>query len=130
VRAVLPPGPRAPSVVQTLEWVVRPDVLLRRSALAAPPLAAQVLTAAGLAVDERPDGAWHAEWPALQLLARHAVAAAHAAAELLDGLEVDGDAAARNLHEHLDVDPDAADTGAAAAVVDRVLARYEPGEEP
>src|SRR3954470_1187084 len=32
VRAVLPPGPSAPSAVQTLEWLARPTVLLRRSA--------------------------------------------------------------------------------------------------
>ncbi|MFD6134747.1 lyase family protein [Isoptericola sp. NPDC056618] len=126
------------------------SVLVRRSALAAPPLAAQVLASAGQAVDERPDGAWHAEWPALQQLARHAVAAAHSAAELLEGLEVDEEAVARNLREQLGVGPaapddagdeepgdeeaagaraagdEAADTGAAAALVDRVLARHAP----
>ncbi|MEU2200421.1 lyase family protein [Isoptericola sp. NPDC019482] len=103
------------------------SVLVRRSALAAPPLAAQVLASAGQAVDERPDGAWHAEWPALQQLARHAVGAAHAAAELLAGLGVDGAAVARNLREQLDL-PSAGrvDTGEAAALVDRVLARYSP----
>ena len=41
-------------------------VLIRSAALRAPGLAAQLHLAAGLAVDERPDGAWHAEWPALQ----------------------------------------------------------------
>lgn len=106
------------------------SVLLRRSALAAPPLVAQVTTAAGLAVDERPDGAWHAEWPALQLLARHTVASAHLAAELLGGLEVDAAAAARNLREHLDVDPAVADTGVAGAVVDRVLDELADPAEP
>ena len=100
------------------------SVLVRRSAIAAPHLAAQVLTAAGLAVDERPDGAWHAEWPALQQLARHAVASAHAAAELLEGLEVDADAVARNLRAGLPEAGRAPDVGAAAAVVDRVLARF------
>ncbi|MCK9794486.1 lyase family protein [Isoptericola sp. 4D.3] len=101
------------------------SVLVRRSALAAPALASQVLASAGQAVDERPDGAWHAEWPALQQLARHAVASAHAAAELLDGLEVDTAAVARHLREQLGVDADV-DTGAAATVVDRVLDRYAP----
>ena len=104
------------------------SVLVHRSALAAPSLVAQVTTAAGLAVDERPDGAWHAEWPALQLLARHAVASAHLAAELLEGLEVDAAAAARHLQEHLDVAPQAADTGAAGLVVDRVLAEWDRPE--
>ena len=70
------------------------SVLLRRSAIAAPHLAATVLSAAGLAADERSDGAWHAEWPALQQLARHAVVTARLAAELLEGLEVDTSAAA------------------------------------
>ncbi|GAB2476272.1 lyase family protein [Xylanimonas ulmi] len=105
-------------------------VLLRRSAIAAPPLAATVLTAAGLAHDERPDGAWHAEWPALQQLARHAVVGAGLAAELLDGLEVDAAAAEANLRAAL---PDARGVGAAPAVVDRVLAHLadvNPSEEP
>lgn len=104
------------------------SVLIRRSAIVAPHLAAQVFAAAGLAVDERPDGAWHAEWPALQQLARHTVAAAQAAAELLEGLEVDERAVARNLREGL---PDAGptpDVGAAAAIVDRVLGRAAQGE--
>ncbi len=96
------------------------SVLLRRSAIAAPHLAATVLSAAGLAVDERSDGAWHAEWPALQQLARHAVIAAGLGAELLEGLQVDTSAAARNLHVAL---PDAQGVGMAPAVVERVLAQ-------
>jgi 3-carboxy-cis,cis-muconate cycloisomerase len=100
------------------------SVLVRRSAIAAPHLAAQVLTAAGLAVDERSDGAWHAEWPALQQLARNAVASAHAAAELLEGLEVDAEAVARNLRDGLPDAGPAPEVGAAAAVVDRVLDRF------
>jgi 3-carboxy-cis,cis-muconate cycloisomerase len=101
------------------------SVLLRRSAIAAPHLAATVQSAAGLAVDERSDGAWHAEWPALQQLARHAVAAARLGAELLEGLEVDTSAAARNLHTAL---PDAHGVGVAPAVVDRVLAQLAATE--
>jgi 3-carboxy-cis,cis-muconate cycloisomerase len=100
------------------------SVLVRRSAITAPHLAAQVLSAAGLAVDERSDGAWHAEWPALQQLARHTVASARAATELLEGLEVDTDAVGRNLRAGL---PDAgrsSDVGAAATVVDRVLDHF------
>ncbi|MFI9488610.1 lyase family protein [Promicromonospora sp. NPDC052451] len=104
------------------------SVLLRRSALAAPHLAATVRTAAGLAADERPDGAWHAEWPALRDLARHAVAASRLGAELLDGLEVDAEAAARNLRAAL---PDAHGVGLAPALVDRVLAATDDRtEEP
>jgi 3-carboxy-cis,cis-muconate cycloisomerase len=40
-------------------------------------------------VDERPDGAWHAEWETLATLARRSVVAASQAAELLEGLVVD-----------------------------------------
>ncbi|PUB24982.1 3-carboxy-cis,cis-muconate cycloisomerase [Promicromonospora sp. AC04] len=106
------------------------SVLVRRSAIAAPHLAAQVLAAAGLAVDERSDGAWHAEWPALQQLARHAIASAHAAAELLEGLEVDADAVARNLHDGLPGAGPAPDVDAATAVVDRVLDGFADGTRP
>ena len=38
------------------------SVLVRRAALTAPGLGATLHTAAALAVDERPDGSWHAEW--------------------------------------------------------------------
>lgn len=106
------------------------SVLVRRSAIAAPHLAAQVLAAAGLAVDERSDGAWHAEWPALQQLARHAVASAHVATELLDGLEVDADAVARNLRDGLPAVGPAPDVESAAAVVDRVLDQFAAQPRP
>ncbi|HEY0002548.1 MAG TPA: lyase family protein [Actinoplanes sp.] len=65
------------------------SVLIRRAALAAPPLAATLHTAAAEAVDERPDGAWHIEWATLRTLARRAVVAASQTAELLAGLHVD-----------------------------------------
>jgi 3-carboxy-cis,cis-muconate cycloisomerase len=64
-------------------------VLIRRAALAAPPLAATLHTAAANAVDERPDGAWHVEWPTLRTLARRAVVAAAQTADLLGDLQVD-----------------------------------------
>ncbi|MHC5558401.1 lyase family protein [Kocuria sp. U4B] len=65
------------------------SVLLKRTALSAPQLAAQLHVAASLVVDERPDGSWHTEWPALRELARLAVAASSHAAELTGGLVVD-----------------------------------------
>jgi 3-carboxy-cis,cis-muconate cycloisomerase len=65
------------------------SVLIRRAALAAPPLAATLHTAAASAVDERPDGAWHLEWATVRTLTRRAVVAASQTAELLAGLEVD-----------------------------------------
>ncbi len=64
-------------------------VLVRRAALAGPPLAATLHTAAAAAVDERPDGAWHVEWATLRTLARRTVAAGSQTAELLAGLRVD-----------------------------------------
>ncbi|MCW2835016.1 MAG: fumarate lyase [Nocardioides sp.] len=67
------------------------SVLIRRAALAAPPLAATLHTAAALAGDERPDGPWHAEWAALRDLARRTVVAGSQATDLLAGLRVDGD---------------------------------------
>ncbi|WP_298586152.1 lyase family protein [uncultured Kocuria sp.] len=65
------------------------SVLIRRTALTAPQLVAQLHLAASQYVDERPDGAWHTEWPALRELARLAVAASSHAAELTAGLTVD-----------------------------------------
>ena len=73
------------------------SVLIRSAALRVPQLGATLHLAAALAVDERPDGAWHAEWPTLtELLSLARGAAAHGAA-LARGLQVDDDAVARNL---------------------------------
>lgn len=65
------------------------SVLVRRHALAAPPLAATLHTAAASYVDERPDGAWHVEWETLATLARRSVVAASQTTELVGGLRVD-----------------------------------------
>jgi 3-carboxy-cis,cis-muconate cycloisomerase len=64
------------------------SVLIRRAALTNPPLAATLHAAAAAAVDERPDGGWHAEWFTLRTLARHTATAAAQATELLTGLRV------------------------------------------
>lgn len=72
-------------------------VLVRSAALRAPHLSATLHTAAALAVDERPDGAWHAEWPALRELLRLARGAAATAVDLVGGLRIDSAAIARNL---------------------------------
>ena len=72
-------------------------VLLRRAALAAPALGATLHCAAGASVDERADGAWHAEWSTLATLARRSVVAAAQATDLLSGLTFDTDRAAANL---------------------------------
>ncbi|WGX94976.1 lyase family protein [Nocardioides sp. L-11A] len=65
------------------------SVLVGAAARQAPALAGQLHLAAAGAVDERPDGAWHAEWPALARLLELAVTTASQAAELVAGLQVD-----------------------------------------
>jgi 3-carboxy-cis,cis-muconate cycloisomerase len=79
------------------------SILIRRAAICAPPLAATLHTAAGLANDERPDGAWHAEWDTLRILARRAVVAASQCSELLAGLGVNSEQMAKNLGNAADV---------------------------
>lgn len=72
-------------------------ILIRRAALSAPPLAAALHTASALAHDERPDGAWHAEWDTLRTLIRRTVVAGSQCTELLAGLEVHSERMAANL---------------------------------
>lgn len=91
------------------------SVLLRSAALAAPNHAAQLFLAAGTAVDERPDGAWHSEWPALRELLRLAGGAAEKLAELASGLTVDPEAMARN-----------AAMGGDLLVSERIVSRFAP----
>ncbi|MDQ7879412.1 lyase family protein [Microbacterium sp. QXD-8] len=73
------------------------SVLIRSAALRAPQLGATLHLASALATDERPDGAWHAEWPTLRELLRLALGATAHAAALVTDLHVDTDAVARNL---------------------------------
>ena len=72
-------------------------VLVRSAALQAPQLGATLHLASALAVDERPDGAWHAEWPTLRELLRLALGASAHASSLAAHLRVDVDAGTRNL---------------------------------
>ena len=53
------------------------------------PAYVSILSASMLAEDERPAGAWHAEWQPLREALRLAGGAAHTAAELAEGLVVD-----------------------------------------
>ena len=113
--------------------------LVHAAALQAPQLAAQLHLCAGQAVDERPPGAWHAEWPALGRLLRLAVVAADQAVELVTGLQVDTGAMARRadvaadllLAERQGARPGgpAAYLGAADAFVDAVLDRFRGGRD-
>ncbi|WP_371476565.1 3-carboxy-cis,cis-muconate cycloisomerase [Kitasatospora sp. NBC_00315] len=71
--------------------------LMAAAARQVPALAA-VLFAAVAAEDERPAGAWHAEWQPLRESLRLVGAAARAAAELVAGLQVHPHRMADNLH--------------------------------
>lgn len=73
------------------------SVLIRSAALQAPGLAAQLHFAAANFNDERPDGAWHSEWPALRGLLRLTLGAATQLRELAEGLRVFPEAMRRNL---------------------------------
>ena len=73
------------------------SVLVRSAALQAPGLAAQLHLAAATFNDERPDGAWHTEWPALRQLLALTLGAAGHLRELAEGLQVFPDAMRRNL---------------------------------
>jgi len=73
------------------------SVLLRSLSLRAPGLASTLHVAAAASVDERPDGAWHAEWPALRELLRMVVGGMATLDELTAGLTIDLDAVAANL---------------------------------
>ncbi len=110
------------------------SVLIRRAALAAPGLGAQLHLAAADARDERPDGAWHLEWSALRDLGRHTATAY--TTDLLDGLRVDTErmratldnAAGAVLAERASLVPRSTGSvadylGAADLIVDSVLDR-------
>jgi 3-carboxy-cis,cis-muconate cycloisomerase len=72
-------------------------VLIRRAALTAGPLGATLHAASAASVDERSDGAWHAEWATLRTLARRTVVAAAHTSDLVAGLRIDEARAAANL---------------------------------
>jgi 3-carboxy-cis,cis-muconate cycloisomerase len=112
------------------------SVLIRRAALTAGPLAGTLHTASALSVDERADGAWHAEWATARTLARRTVVAAAHTSELLTGLAIDRDRAATNLSRAGDLraeqrtmagltgrEPNPAYLGAAHLFVDAALDR-------
>jgi 3-carboxy-cis,cis-muconate cycloisomerase len=72
------------------------SVLIQAATRQAPGIAAELHRSA-IAVDERPDGAWHAEWQPLRELLRVTGGAASLAAELLTGLRVDAERMRANL---------------------------------
>jgi 3-carboxy-cis,cis-muconate cycloisomerase len=99
------------------------SVLIRRAALTAPGLAAQLHLAAAAVVDERPDGSWHTEWSALGDLSRHTLTAASQTAELLEGLHVDTARMAALVKQQASALT--AEQRSIAALLDR-----EPGTDP
>ena len=90
------------------------SVLVRSASLQAPMLGAHLHLAAGSAVDERPDGPWHSEWPALRRLFVLAATAAAQSADLVRELQVDAEAMNRR----------------AEAASDELLAERGSGTEP
>ncbi len=72
------------------------SVLIQAACRQAPGIAAELHRSA-VAVDERPDGAWHVEWQALRTLLRVTGGAASLAAELVQGLRVHEDRMRANL---------------------------------
>lgn len=73
------------------------SILVRSAAIEAPHLGAALHSAAALASDERPDGAWHAEWRPLTALLGSVPVAASQLADVLEGLEVHAAAMHRNV---------------------------------
>lgn len=73
------------------------SVLVRRAALTTPALAATLHLCAADQVDERTDGAWHAEWETLGLLTRRTAIATAQTADLLGDLRVHPERMAANL---------------------------------
>ncbi|MFI6322423.1 3-carboxy-cis,cis-muconate cycloisomerase [Nonomuraea sp. NPDC050556] len=82
------------------------------------PALASILYGSLVAEDERPSGAWHAEWEPLRQCLRLAGGAARDAAELAEGLRVHPDRMRANLRI-------TGDTGSAGELTDRALRRTE-----
>lgn len=74
------------------------SVLISAAVHRVPGLTAELHHSAN-AVDERPDGAWHAEWSALRELLRLVGGAARLTAELIPGLVINTEAMLANLRQ-------------------------------
>ncbi|MFF2073443.1 3-carboxy-cis,cis-muconate cycloisomerase [Kitasatospora sp. NPDC058162] len=97
--------------------------LIAAAARQAPALAA-VLLGSLAAEDERPAGAWHAEWQSLRELLRLAGGAARAAAELAEGLQV----FAYRMRDNLDLTRGLVVSERLAAELGELLGRRAAGE--
>jgi 3-carboxy-cis,cis-muconate cycloisomerase len=94
------------------------------------PALASALGASAVSQQDRPPGAWHAEWQPLRELLRLAGGAAARTADFVPGLVFDHDAMGRNLGRLVDtLGRDAGwvaeQTAPCGVWVDRVLARHE-----
>lgn len=113
------------------------SVLVRAAALQAPLLAAQLHQAAATAVDERPDGAWHSEWPSLRRLLVLTATATAQTADLVMHLQVSPDVmdrrtqenARRLLGERGTGTVPSSYLGATSALIDYALGRLASWEE-
>lgn len=72
-------------------------VLLHRNGMRVPGAMATLTSTAAEAVEERSDGAWHAEWPALSELMTLAVSSLIILNQMVDGLSANPDAMRANL---------------------------------
>lgn len=72
-------------------------VLLHRNGMRAPGLMATLTSTAAEAIEERSDGAWHAEWPALSELMGLAVSSLIMLQAMVEGLSVKPDAMRKNV---------------------------------
>jgi 3-carboxy-cis,cis-muconate cycloisomerase len=120
------------------------SVLVRRAALTTPQLAATLHLAAANQVDDRADGAWHAEWATLRDLVRRTLVAVSQTADLLDGLQVQADRMAatlaaagddvlaeqRTMAELAGHEPALTYLGTIGPMIDAVLERARDLEEP
>jgi 3-carboxy-cis,cis-muconate cycloisomerase len=127
----LPPGRGGSSTMPGKQNPVL-SILVRSTAFQAPWLAAQLHHSSALAVDQRPDGAWHAEWPTVRRLLQLTTVAAAQAAELVDVIDVHEDVMADRVsvaRESLLSERGTGDgapreyLGAATVFVDEALAR-------
>ncbi|RHW24116.1 3-carboxy-cis,cis-muconate cycloisomerase [Nocardioides immobilis] len=112
------------------------SVLVRRAAIAAPPLASTLHIAAADSTDERSAGAWHVEWATLRTLTRRTVVAGSQTTDLLRALHIDEERMATTLSAASGVrseqqtmaaltghEPAATYVGASDAFIDAALVR-------
>lgn len=113
------------------------SLLVRRSAITAPHLGAVLHASSALQVDDRADGAWHAEWAVLRDLARLTAVTASQGRDMIANLVVHADRMRQNLEavgeaavaeqqtmaQHANTSPTRRYLGEADDLIDAALAR-------